>query len=74
MIEDRLKILNTVSFIFKIFILIIIFNEIFALERVIEDDDDSEYDSEMDDFIDDGDAGMDYSSHIKHIFGYDKSK
>lgn len=28
-------------------------------------DSDSEYDSEMDDFIDDDDAGMDFSSHIK---------
>lgn len=37
-------------------------------------DSDSEYDSEMDDFIDDDDAGMDFSSHIKEIFGYDKSR
>ncbi|XP_061378819.1 protein SPT2 homolog isoform X1 [Danaus plexippus] len=37
-------------------------------------DSDSEYDSEMDDFIDDGDENMDYSKHIKEIFGYDKSK
>lgn len=37
-------------------------------------DDDSEYDSEMDDFIDDDDAGGDYSSYISEIFGYDKSK
>lgn len=37
-------------------------------------DSDSEYDSEMDDFIDDGDAEEDYSKHIKEIFGYDKSK
>ncbi|XP_043198307.1 protein SPT2 homolog [Amphibalanus amphitrite] len=38
--------------------------------------DDSEYDSEMDDFIDDGPQGdeNDYSSAIKQIFGYDKSK
>ena len=38
--------------------------------------DDSEYDSEMDDFIDDGPLGdeNDYSSAIKQIFGYDKSK
>ncbi|XP_013185693.2 protein SPT2 homolog [Amyelois transitella] len=35
---------------------------------------DSEYDSEMDDFIDDGDENMDYSTHIREIFGYDKSK
>ncbi|KXJ79252.1 hypothetical protein RP20_CCG001767 [Aedes albopictus] len=37
-------------------------------------DSDSEYDSEMDDFIDDGDDEMDYSSQIKAIFGYDKSR
>ncbi|KAG6453566.1 hypothetical protein O3G_MSEX008213 [Manduca sexta] len=37
-------------------------------------DSDSEYDSELDDFIDDGDEEMDYSKHIKEIFGYDKSK
>ncbi|XP_037870759.1 protein SPT2 homolog [Bombyx mori] len=37
-------------------------------------DSDSEYDSELDDFIDDGDEQMDYSKHIKEIFGYDKSK
>ncbi|CAG9761917.1 unnamed protein product [Ceutorhynchus assimilis] len=41
--------------------------------RII-DDDDSEYDSELDDFIDDGDEGNDYSSYIKEIFGYDKSR
>ncbi|XP_052737921.1 protein SPT2 homolog isoform X2 [Bicyclus anynana] len=35
---------------------------------------DSEYDSEMDDFIDDGDENLDYSTHIKEIFGYDKAK
>lgn len=38
----------------------------------LESEDD--YDSEMDDFIDDGDENMDYSRHIKEIFGYDKSK
>lgn len=38
------------------------------------DDDDSEYDSDMDDFIDDDDAGEDYSKYISEIFGYDKSK
>uniref|UniRef100_A0A182XEP0 Protein SPT2 homolog n=1 Tax=Anopheles quadriannulatus TaxID=34691 RepID=A0A182XEP0_ANOQN len=37
-------------------------------------DSDSEYDSEMDDFIDDGDCEEDYSSAIKEIFGYDKSR
>lgn len=38
------------------------------------EDDDSEYDSEMDDFIDDGDEEEDVSSHIRDIFGYDKQK
>uniref|UniRef100_A0A1A9WVB6 Protein SPT2 homolog n=1 Tax=Glossina brevipalpis TaxID=37001 RepID=A0A1A9WVB6_9MUSC len=42
--------------------------------RILNDEDDSEYDSEMDDFIDDGDAEEDYSTHIKAIFGYDKSR
>lgn len=37
-------------------------------------DDDSEYDSEMDDFIDDAPEGGDYSKYIKEIFGYDKSR
>ncbi|CAG5044782.1 unnamed protein product [Parnassius apollo] len=37
-------------------------------------DSESDYDSEMDDFIDDGDENIDYSTHIKEIFGYDKSK
>lgn len=40
----------------------------------IEDEDSEEYDSEMDDFIDDGDEDNDYSSEIKKIFGYDKSR
>uniref|UniRef100_A0A6B2EH94 Protein SPT2 homolog n=1 Tax=Phlebotomus kandelakii TaxID=1109342 RepID=A0A6B2EH94_9DIPT len=39
------------------------------------EDDDSEYDSEMDDFIDDGPEEADsYSRHIQEIFGYDKSR
>jgi protein SPT2 len=39
----------------------------------IEDSD--EYDSELDDFIDDGPGETeDYSKHIKEIFGYDKSR
>ncbi|XP_058827777.1 protein SPT2 homolog [Topomyia yanbarensis] len=42
--------------------------------RPVIEDSDSEYDSEMDDFIDDGDAEEDYSSHIRAIFGYDKSR
>ena len=37
-------------------------------------DSDSEYDSEMDDFIDDGEATEDVSSAIRDIFGYDKRK
>ncbi|CAH2063127.1 unnamed protein product, partial [Iphiclides podalirius] len=37
-------------------------------------DSESDYDSEMDDFIDDGDENIDYSTHIKEIFGYDKAK
>ncbi|CAM1324988.1 SPTY2D1 (predicted), partial [Pycnogonum litorale] len=42
----------------------------------IESDSDEEYDDEMADFIDDGrqDDDMDYSSHIREIFGYDKSR
>ncbi|XP_047343418.1 protein SPT2 homolog [Vespa velutina] len=38
--------------------------------------DDEEYDSELDDFIDDGpeEEGEDYSKYISEIFGYDKSK
>ena len=34
----------------------------------------SEYDSEMDDFIDDSDAKIDISAEIRNIFGYDKRK
>ncbi|XP_022900928.2 protein SPT2 homolog [Onthophagus taurus] len=41
--------------------------------RILDDDDD--YDSEMDDFIDDGpDEEQDYSSIIGQIFGYDKRR
>ncbi|XP_062538715.1 protein SPT2 homolog isoform X2 [Armigeres subalbatus] len=46
----------------------------FKKRRPVIEDSDSEYDSEMDDFIDDGDEEMDYSSQIKAIFGYDKSR
>lgn len=44
--------------------------------RIIDDDDDEEdeEDSEMDDFIDDDDQELDYSKHIKDIFGYDKHR
>lgn len=45
-----------------------------AQKRRILDDSDSEYDSEMDDFIDDDTEQDDYSKHIKEIFGYDKSR
>lgn len=38
------------------------------------EDEESDYDSEMDDFIDDGEENLDYSSEIKRIFGYDKSR
>ena len=34
----------------------------------------SEYDSEMDDFIDDSDAKVDISAEIRNIFGYDRRK
>lgn len=44
------------------------------VKRRIEDDDE-EYDSEMDDFIDDGPQEEEnYSKHIAEIFGYDKNK
>ncbi|XP_034489916.1 protein SPT2 homolog [Drosophila innubila] len=43
-------------------------------KRRICDEDDSEYDSELDDFIDDGDCEEDISSHIRDIFGYDKRR
>ena len=37
--------------------------------------DEEEYDSELDDFIDDGpEEGNDYSKYIQEIFGYDKSR
>ena len=34
----------------------------------------SEYDSEMDDFIDDAEATIDISAEIRNIFGYDRNK
>lgn len=46
-------------------------------KRRIIDDDSDEYDSEMDDFIDDDtpeDYNNSYSKHIQEIFGYNKSK
>lgn len=42
--------------------------------RILEDSDEDEYDSEMDDFIDDDDAELDYSSEIRKMFGYDRSR
>ncbi|KAK8738597.1 hypothetical protein OTU49_003957 [Cherax quadricarinatus] len=36
--------------------------------------DSEEYDSEMDDFIDDGDQEVDFSSEIRRMFGYDRRK
>jgi protein SPT2 len=42
--------------------------------RIIDDDDESDYDSELDDFIDDGEEEVDYSSEIQKIFGYNKSR
>lgn len=44
------------------------------MKRRIESDE--EMDSDMDDFIDDGPVGehMDYSEHIREIFGYDKRR
>ncbi|XP_011300372.1 protein SPT2 homolog isoform X1 [Fopius arisanus] len=45
-------------------------------KRRIFDDDEDEYDSELDDFIDDGpqEGAEDYSKYISEIFGYDKSR
>ncbi|KAH0947247.1 hypothetical protein HN011_007642 [Eciton burchellii] len=45
-------------------------------KRRIYDDDDDEYDSDLDDFIDDRtqEDQEDYSKHISEIFGYDKNK
>ncbi|XP_017048230.1 protein SPT2 homolog [Drosophila ficusphila] len=42
--------------------------------RIYDDEDEDEYDSELDDFIDDGDCEEDISSHIRDIFGYDKRR
>uniref|UniRef100_A0A8C5TV11 Protein SPT2 homolog n=1 Tax=Malurus cyaneus samueli TaxID=2593467 RepID=A0A8C5TV11_9PASS len=44
-------------------------------KRHIEDDDDDEYDSEMDDFIEDeGEPQEEISKHIREIFGYDRKR
>lgn len=44
--------------------------------RIIDDEDDEEYDSELEDFIDDEveEGNEDYSKYISEIFGYDKNK
>lgn len=45
-----------------------------AYKRKYEDEED-EYDSEMDDFIDDGgDEQDEISRHIREIFGYDRTR
>lgn len=49
-------------------------SKLFISGRIIEDEDSEDYDSEMDDFIDDGEEDEDYSKHIRDIFKYDKSK
>lgn len=46
-----------------------------SYKRQIEDDDDDEYDSEMDDFIEDeGESQEEISKHIREIFGYDRKR
>lgn len=44
--------------------------------RIIDDEDEEEYDSELEDFIDDEveEGNEDYSKYISEIFGYDKNK
>ncbi|XP_043827658.1 protein SPT2 homolog isoform X2 [Dromiciops gliroides] len=46
-----------------------------ARKRYLEEDEDEEYDSEMEDFIDDeGEPQEEISKHIREIFGYDRNK
>ncbi|KAM7019562.1 protein SPT2 homolog [Passerculus sandwichensis] len=46
-----------------------------SYKRQIDDDDDDEYDSEMDDFIEDeGESQEEISKHIREIFGYDRKR
>jgi len=45
-----------------------------AVSNRIESDDEDEYDSEMDDFIDDSDTKMDVSAEIAKMFGYNRHK
>nr|XP_045591988.1 protein SPT2 homolog [Procambarus clarkii] len=42
--------------------------------RIASDSEEEDDDSDMDDFIDDGDQGIDISSEIRNLFGYDKRK
>ncbi|XP_031633961.1 protein SPT2 homolog, partial [Contarinia nasturtii] len=42
--------------------------------RCLFGDTDSEYDSDMDDFIEDDEEANDYSKEIRNIFGYDKRR
>jgi len=48
--------------------------EDFGYKRRIESDSEEEYDSELDDFIDDTDSKVDISAEIRNIFGYDKRR
>jgi protein SPT2 len=43
-------------------------------KRLRIESDESDYDSEMDDFIDDSDAKFDFSAEIRNIFGYDRRR
>lgn len=44
-------------------------------QREYEEEDDDEYDSEMEDFIEDeGEPQEEISKHIREIFGYDRKK
>jgi len=45
-----------------------------GFKRRIESDSEEEYDSELDDFIDDSDCKVDISKEIRSIFGYDKRR
>ncbi|XP_051170540.1 protein SPT2 homolog [Leptopilina boulardi] len=56
---------------------IVMKNKKYTNGRAIFNDDDDEYDSELDDFIDNGEedtGNEDYSKYISEIFGYDKNK
>lgn len=63
-------ILNTIKLQVEGYFLLMKSRDLLILGRVL----DSEEDSDMDDFIDDGDEDLDYSKHIKEIFGYDKAR